>query len=98
MQKAKLGCNKPRLKLVASIAKPLCCAFGAVYSQLLHLQSPQKVERETENNKENDSENQGLDEDLELAIFALATHSFSMDNKPGEGGFGPVYKGLEKTM
>jgi hypothetical protein len=37
------------------------------------------------------------DDDLELPIFdlgtiAAATDGFSIDNKLGEGGFGPVYK------
>ena len=36
-------------------------------------------------------------EDLELPIFDLATivkatNDFSIDNKLGQGGFGPVYK------
>ena len=36
-------------------------------------------------------------EDLELKFFNLsiiakATNNFSIDNKLGEGGFGPVYK------
>ncbi|XP_076900228.1 G-type lectin S-receptor-like serine/threonine-protein kinase At4g27290 [Bidens hawaiensis] len=39
------------------------------------------------------------DEDLELPLFGLsailkATNNFSMNNKLGEGGFGPVYKGV----
>ncbi|RVW68686.1 G-type lectin S-receptor-like serine/threonine-protein kinase [Vitis vinifera] len=38
-------------------------------------------------------------EDLELPLFHLdtilnATHNFSRNNKLGEGGFGPVYKGM----
>ncbi|KAF5781002.1 putative non-specific serine/threonine protein kinase [Helianthus annuus] len=42
-------------------------------------------------------ENRSGDEDLELRLFCLsslltATNNFSMDNKLGEGGFGPVYK------
>ncbi|THG17569.1 hypothetical protein TEA_004957 [Camellia sinensis var. sinensis] len=40
-------------------------------------------------------------EDLELPLFDLAviansTNNFSIDNKLGEGGFGPVYKGILK--
>ncbi|KAM0952366.1 putative protein kinase RLK-Pelle-DLSV family [Dioscorea sansibarensis] len=31
---------------------------------------------------------------LDLATIASATENFSVDNKLGEGGFGPVYKGL----
>ncbi|KAI7737795.1 hypothetical protein M8C21_011970, partial [Ambrosia artemisiifolia] len=39
------------------------------------------------------------DEDLELPLFGLsrilkATNNFSVNNKLGEGGFGPVYKGV----
>lgn len=40
---------------------------------------------------------EGRDEDMELPFFDLstitrATDDFSIDNKLGEGGFGPVYK------
>ncbi|KAJ0733758.1 putative protein kinase RLK-Pelle-DLSV family [Helianthus annuus] len=44
-------------------------------------------------------ENSSVDEDLELPLFGLstilkATNNFSITNKLGEGGFGPVYKGV----
>ncbi|XP_062086525.1 uncharacterized protein LOC133792634 [Humulus lupulus] len=43
--------------------------------------------------------NKTQDEDLELPLFDMhtistATNNFSENNKLGEGGFGPVYKGL----
>ncbi|KAG7956255.1 hypothetical protein I3843_11G114900 [Carya illinoinensis] len=48
--------------------------------------------------REKDCENEGLKEDMELPIIDLtaianATNNFSSNNKLGEGGFGPVYKG-----
>ncbi|KAJ0684538.1 putative protein kinase RLK-Pelle-DLSV family [Helianthus annuus] len=48
---------------------------------------------------ENNSENRSGDEDFELPLFGLsvileATNNFSLNNKLGEGGFGPVYKGV----
>ena len=44
-----------------------------------------------------DSMNEGRKEDAELPSFSLseiakATSNFSITNKLGEGGFGPVYK------
>lgn len=42
-------------------------------------------------------DDEGHNEDLELPLFdmatiAAATDNFSLQNKIGEGGFGPVYK------
>ncbi|XP_061964451.1 G-type lectin S-receptor-like serine/threonine-protein kinase At4g27290 [Populus nigra] len=50
------------------------------------------------NREENDQIDSGPKEDLELPLFqfttiANATNGFSFNNKIGEGGFGPVYKG-----
>ncbi|KDO38343.1 hypothetical protein CISIN_1g047619mg, partial [Citrus sinensis] len=49
----------------------------------------------TENNRETDQvQNMDLELPLfELATIANATDNFSINNKLGEGGFGPVYKG-----
>ncbi|KAD3066924.1 hypothetical protein E3N88_34804 [Mikania micrantha] len=46
-----------------------------------------------------DSETRSDDEDLELPVFGMstilkATNNFSVNAKLGEGGFGPVYKGM----
>ncbi|KAM6570371.1 hypothetical protein CsatB_018356 [Cannabis sativa] len=45
--------------------------------------------------------NKGKEEELELPLFdlheiSMATNNFSENNKLGEGGFGPVYKGTLK--
>uniref|UniRef100_A0A251T959 Receptor-like serine/threonine-protein kinase n=2 Tax=Helianthus annuus TaxID=4232 RepID=A0A251T959_HELAN len=59
-------------------------------------QQPQVTPR---NELRHDPENRSGDEDLELPLFGLstlhrATNNFSTNNKLGEGGFGPVYKGV----
>jgi len=41
-----------------------------------------------------------VDTDLptfDFSVLASATGNFSIENKLGEGGFGPVYKVIEKT-
>ncbi|XP_076926194.1 G-type lectin S-receptor-like serine/threonine-protein kinase At4g27290 [Bidens hawaiensis] len=48
---------------------------------------------------EHDRKSRSDDEDLELPLFGLSTllkstDNFSMNNKLGEGGYGPVYKGV----
>ncbi|KAL8127210.1 G-type lectin S-receptor-like serine/threonine-protein kinase At4g27290 isoform X2 [Apium graveolens] len=50
-------------------------------------------------NLENDAENGNVDGDLKLPLFdfatlANATNGFCTNSKLGEGGFGPVYKGM----
>jgi len=50
-----------------------------------------------------EDENDGKQEDLELPSFDLttvirATNNFSIENKLGEGGFGPVYKVVSEAF
>ncbi|KAI7737792.1 hypothetical protein M8C21_011967 [Ambrosia artemisiifolia] len=66
---------------------------------LFHCFNRKKQKRQgTSSNKfRHESANGSGDEDLELPLFGLstilkATNNFSMNNKLGEGGFGPVYK------
>ncbi|CAL5335867.1 unnamed protein product [Camellia sinensis] len=72
----------------------------------LNLVSPKKEEEFTAEQRRNQMQNsergyndKSQKEDLELPLFDLAviansTNNFSIDNKLGEGGFGPVYKGM----
>ena len=52
------------------------------------------ISEKTENNRETDQvQNMDLELPLfELATIANATDNFSINNKLGERGFGPVYK------
>ncbi|KAI3675437.1 hypothetical protein L1987_85027 [Smallanthus sonchifolius] len=59
----------------------------------------QQQEGTSRNKFGHDPENRSGDEDLELPLFGLstilkATNNFLINNKLGEGGFGPVYKGV----
>ncbi|KAI4322856.1 hypothetical protein L6164_022509 [Bauhinia variegata] len=56
-----------------------------------------KARRKTTEESEGTDGGQADDLDLpliDLSIIATATDNFSMSNKIGEGGFGPVYKGI----
>ncbi|KAF8025805.1 hypothetical protein BT93_F2590 [Corymbia citriodora subsp. variegata] len=77
----------------------LAVSFGSVFLILVLLticvlQCKKKNMELPEGDNPEDQE-----EDLELPLFdlstiAIATNYFSTDNKVGEGGFGPVYKGV----
>ncbi|KAG6525781.1 hypothetical protein ZIOFF_015751 [Zingiber officinale] len=80
--------RRRNLKVAIGVVLPLaiislaCAAYFVLRKKKRGTQLPQIAEKE----------------DLELPLFDLstirdATNGFSMDNKLGEGGFGPVYKG-----
>ncbi|KAM5585811.1 G-type lectin S-receptor-like serine/threonine-protein kinase [Rosa sericea] len=92
---AELGGKDKKWKIgviVASAVAVILAMFLFGYCYILRLRH-RKSFKGTQNNIEEQK-----DEDLELPLFDLstietATNKFSINNKLGEGGFGPVYKG-----
>ncbi|KAL1807406.1 G-type lectin S-receptor-like serine/threonine-protein kinase At4g27290 isoform X1 [Daucus carota subsp. sativus] len=77
-------------------------AIALVISLYLFRKRKQKGEEKLKSSSEGVALNNIESEDLELPlvdfqIIANATDNFSPDKKLGEGGFGPVYKGLLKN-
>ncbi|EOY12905.1 S-locus lectin protein kinase family protein [Theobroma cacao] len=90
--------NKAKAKLAVIIATPIAMFLGLLVVIYYIRRRRRKLEDEVKERILNDQKNQGQSEDMELAVFELATiaratGSFSFNNKLGEGGFGPVYKG-----
>ncbi|GKV42589.1 hypothetical protein SLEP1_g49972 [Rubroshorea leprosula] len=90
--------NETKLKLALLIAIPLAALLAMLILFYYFCQSRGSSEERIEEKKENDIKNEGQDEDMELPVFQVATIShatdnFSLSNKLGQGGFGPVYKG-----
>ncbi|KAH9803153.1 Receptor-like serine/threonine-protein kinase SD1-8 [Citrus sinensis] len=87
--------GKPTTKIVV-IVVPTAALLAAVLiaGYLIH-KSRRNIVEKTENKRETDQvQNMDLQLPLfELATIANATDNFSINNKLGEGGFGPVYKG-----
>ncbi|KAK3426735.1 hypothetical protein EUGRSUZ_F03112 [Eucalyptus grandis] len=93
-ESALLPSHQKKHKLVMGLA----VSFGSVFLILVLTICVLQWKKKKMKLPEGDNcENQK--EDLELPLFdlstvALATNYFSSDNKLGEGGFGPVYKGV----
>ncbi|XP_052289579.1 G-type lectin S-receptor-like serine/threonine-protein kinase At4g27290 isoform X19 [Citrus sinensis] len=96
MSASELGAKgEPRTKIVVIvISTAALLAVVLIAGYLVHKRRRNIVEK-TENNRETDQvQNMDLELPLfELATIANATNNFSINNKLGEGGFGPVYKG-----
>ncbi|KAL8506180.1 hypothetical protein ACS0TY_017154 [Phlomoides rotata] len=94
--------GKKRVILIVSLTSVvgtalLCLSLGLVFAK------KRKKIKDTENSYNGivaaDSSSGILGEEAEVPFFSLstilkATHHFSDTNKLGEGGFGPVYKGI----
>ncbi|XP_057997005.1 G-type lectin S-receptor-like serine/threonine-protein kinase At4g27290 isoform X2 [Hevea brasiliensis] len=70
----------------------------AEYGQDLYIKVAASEIANQSDNKVTVNEDEGQDDELELPVYEFssiqfATNNFSVANKIGEGGFGPVYKG-----
>ncbi|KAJ4976760.1 hypothetical protein NE237_001866 [Protea cynaroides] len=93
--------SKRKGKLKAAIAATLVMGILLLSCSVWYLRkwkNKTKLEGNKMNNEEQDIVDKSKMDDLELHAFDLATISmatdnFSVSNKLGKGGFGPVYKG-----
>ncbi|GKV52371.1 hypothetical protein SLEP1_g58957 [Rubroshorea leprosula] len=90
--------NENKLKIALIIATPLAALLAMLILCYYFCKNRGSPEERIKEKKENDIKNEGQDDDMGLPVFQLATIShatdnFSLSNKLGQGGFGPVYKG-----
>ncbi|GMJ05178.1 hypothetical protein like AT4G27290 [Hibiscus trionum] len=90
--------KKAKVKLAIIFATVIPALLGLLLVVCYIRRRRRKLKDEVEDNNPNDEVNKNENEDMELAVFefgtiAQATDTFSIRNKLGEGGFGPVYKG-----
>ncbi|XVF77701.1 hypothetical protein PTKIN_Ptkin14bG0068100 [Pterospermum kingtungense] len=92
--------TKSKLKLALITSTAIALLLGLLLVVCYIRSRRRKLLRDKpEDCKVNDTENEGQNEDMELEVFDLgtiyqATDTYSVNNKLGEGGFGPVYKGI----
>ncbi|KAF6159076.1 hypothetical protein GIB67_032693 [Kingdonia uniflora] len=93
---------KKSTKIVVAAVSPASIVLGIVLAGLTFwciIRRARRKQRGYEENKQfKDSRDDSEKGELEFPSFdflsiATATNNFSIDNKLGEGGFGPVYKG-----
>lgn len=66
--------------------------YNALSNILLYILTGKNYEFSLKNHTDN-KENEDIDIPIfDLSTIANSTNNFSIDNKLGEGGFGPVYK------
>ncbi|MFQ6666169.1 hypothetical protein Gotur_032632 [Gossypium turneri] len=90
--------KKAKVKLAIILGTVIAALLGFLLIVCYILRSRRKLKDEVKDKNLNDRVDKDENEDMELAVFefgtiAQATDSFSFNNKLGQGGFGPVYKG-----
>uniref|UniRef100_A0A2N9J704 Receptor-like serine/threonine-protein kinase n=1 Tax=Fagus sylvatica TaxID=28930 RepID=A0A2N9J704_FAGSY len=90
--------HKTKVIVIVVVAVVTAIVSGMLLIAYLMYKRRTKFRENMENNVIIDQSIGGHKEDMELPIFDLATiakatNNFSSNNKLGEGGFGPVYKG-----
>ncbi|KAM0063304.1 putative protein kinase RLK-Pelle-DLSV family [Helianthus debilis subsp. tardiflorus] len=87
------------IRIIVPMASVVLAILISIYLFYRFNRKKQQQKGTSSNKFRHDPENESGDEDLELPLFGLstilkATNNFSSNNKLGEGGFGPVYKGV----
>ncbi|KAL9403519.1 hypothetical protein Peur_000491 [Populus x canadensis] len=91
---------KPKMKIAVITTATILVLLGIIVASYCLWKSKAKCADRNENYRKNDHEiDDGQKEDSELRHFeftavANATNNFSINNKLGEGGYGPVYGGM----
>ncbi|GAY52986.1 hypothetical protein CUMW_146070 [Citrus unshiu] len=99
MSASEIGAKgEPTTKIVVIVISTAALLAVVLIAGYLIRKRRRNIAEKTENSRETDQENEDQNIDLELPLFELATianatDNFSINNKLGEGGFGPVYKG-----
>ncbi|XP_057959329.1 G-type lectin S-receptor-like serine/threonine-protein kinase At4g27290 isoform X2 [Malania oleifera] len=96
MPDSELGANHFSMKQLVIIVAVIAVYFGIIIVGYCICRRRRKTK---ENDIRNNYNNERQERDLEMPSFDLAsivnaTSNFSVDKKLGEGGFGPVYKGV----
>ncbi|KDP38982.1 hypothetical protein JCGZ_00739 [Jatropha curcas] len=94
--------GKSKTKVIAAIFSVAGVIFLGLAFAIFVRKRKQRKYRTMMANLERSANNNNKKEDLELPLFDLgtiasATNNFSFSSKLGEGGFGPVYKGVLKN-
>ncbi|KAH9803079.1 G-type lectin S-receptor-like serine/threonine-protein kinase [Citrus sinensis] len=99
MSASELGAKgEPTTKIVVIVTSTAALLAAVIADGYLVHKRRRNIVEKTENNRRTEQKNEDQSIDLELPLFELATianatDNFSINNKLGEGGFGPVYKG-----